>query len=39
MGDIENDCAMAAGAMFGDGPFLIRKGHVPTAKRNHFGAD
>ena len=39
MGDIENNCAMTAGAMFGEGPFLVRKGHVPTAKRHHFGAD
>jgi hypothetical protein len=39
MGDIENDCAMATGAMFGEGPFLVGKGHVPTAKRNQFGAD
>ena len=39
MGDIENNCAVTACSVFGEGPLLIRKGHVPTAKRNHFGAD
>ncbi len=39
MGDVENNCAMTACAVFGEGPLLVRKGHVPAAKRHHFGAD
>jgi hypothetical protein len=39
MRDIENNCAVTARSVFGEGSVLVRKRHVPTAKRHHFGAD